>query len=59
MEITPAPSEDEAAAILIVLREFELLPTSVPISSQWKARSREWSHSLDFARDDKWRSRNY
>jgi hypothetical protein len=41
-EITPAPSDDEAAAIMIVLRQFEEAPTPPVHQSPWKMSGRQY-----------------
>jgi hypothetical protein len=42
LEITPAPSDDEAAAIAIALREFEEPPATPVAQSQWKMSGRQY-----------------
>jgi hypothetical protein len=41
-DITPAPSDDEAAAIAIVLREAEEPPETLVAQSRWKLSGRQY-----------------
>jgi hypothetical protein len=41
-QITPTPTDDEAAAIMIVLRESEEQPASIVVQSRWKMSGRQY-----------------
>jgi hypothetical protein len=42
LEITPTPTEDEAAAIVAVLRTLDKPPQPVVVESRWKLSGRDY-----------------
>jgi hypothetical protein len=47
LEITPTPTEEEATAIVAVLRTLEEPPQPVAVQSRWKLSGRDYQDDND------------